>query len=248
MPRRVLAPEPTPGSLLGSEPPAPFPPAPVAAPAAAEPVAPAAAPPITAPVATQPLAPRRLPEPPRRELTALSHHVIGAGTAVLTRAPQAGAVKRPLASIPESLPAPTDDDLPKPLRRQPAFIVSIVAAIVILVGVATFLVLQQVLRGPDTVQNLTVLDGGNNYVLQWNGPDVPYSVAATNAPSNTIDVTRFVKGGRQAFVPKSGLGVSKSSCFVVRSQAEASSHAVPTTAAELASEGGRKFCVADIGD
>ncbi|KQQ27610.1 hypothetical protein ASF54_02135 [Frondihabitans sp. Leaf304] len=210
------------------------------------PVAPVAAPPapVAAPAAPAPTA---VALAPRREVTALTHRVIGsaASAGLVSGIGSPSAVT--LETLPDLLPEPGVDDSTPPLRKQPAFIVSLIAAGVILLGVAAFFVLQHVLRGPDAVEGLTVLDGGNNYVLQWNGPDVPYSVSVTTKASTTIDVTRFVKGGRQAFVPKSGLGLTDASCFVVRSTAEATEHpTVPTSRADLSTAGAQRFCVADI--
>jgi hypothetical protein len=221
------------------------------------PAAPAASPsrsaPATAPVRTLAAAAVAAPAalPIVAPATVLTHHTIGRAAGQLdlgdARWSGASASRLLLESRVEALPE-LDDDLPtKRLTRQPAFIVSMAAAVVVIVVVVVLVLMQTVFRAPDRVQNLQLLDGGANYVLQWNGPNVPYAVEMTAASTGkNVDVSSLIRGGREAWIPKNGAEVTDRSCFIVRSQGESSSKPLPTTTAALAAQGAAKVCVSQV--
>lgn len=242
LPRRVLRDEPLVAERLPSSRPA--------APA----VAPSRSAPATAPVRTlaaAAAATSAAPLPTVAAATVLTHHTIGRAAGQLdlgdARWSRGSASQLLLESRVEALPE-LDDDVPtKRLTRQPAFIVSMAAAVVVVVVVVVLVLMQTVFRAPDRVENLQLLDGGANYVLQWNGPNVPYSVEMTAASTGkNVDVSSLIRGGREAWIPKNGAEVTDRSCFIVRSQSETSSKPLPTTSAALAAQGAAKVCVSQV--
>ncbi|RKR73959.1 hypothetical protein C8E83_1059 [Frondihabitans australicus] len=205
--------------------------------------------PATAPVRTLAPAAAALPTAPA-VASVLTHRTIGRSAGHLDLGDprwSVGSATTLLETRVDVLPE-LDDDVPvRRLTRQPAFLVSMGAAVVVVVVVVVIVLMQTVFRGPDRVENLQLLDGGANYVLQWNGPNVPYAIAMTNASTGkTIDVSSLVRGGREAWIPKNGAEVTDRSCFIVRSQREATSQKLPATAAGLSAQGAAKVCVSQI--
>lgn len=150
-----------------------------------------------------------------------------------------------LARDREVLPELEEPPPPKPLRRQPAFIVSMAVAGVTLVGVGAMFVLGNIFREPDRVSDLVIQDGGDNYVIEWSGPDVPYSVVMTDeALDAPADLSAMLKG-REVWVPKRGLGVTSDSCFTVRSAEVAASEGFSDDPVVIDDQGGARVCVLD---
>ncbi|AMM21013.1 hypothetical protein AX769_13825 [Frondihabitans sp. PAMC 28766] len=180
----------------------------------------------------------------------LTHHTIGAAPGRLdladprwstTLASRSGGLL--LETRPPALPELDEEGPARRLTHQPAFIASMAAALVVVVVVVVLVLMQTVFRGPDRVENLQLLDGGDNYVLQWSGPDVPYDVLMTGGSTGkNEDVSALVKGGRSAWIPKTGADVTDKSCFIVRGQ-RATSQKLPTTKAALAAQGAARICV-----
>jgi hypothetical protein len=191
------------------------------------------------------------PSPAAAPVAVLTHTTIGGHAGHLDLADprwsrDGGTAGVLLESRADVLPELEDDVPPRRITRQPAFIVALAAAVVVVVVVVILVLMQTVFRGPDRVENLQLLDGGDNYILQWNGPDVPYAVTMTGATGGkTEDVSNLVKNGRQAWIPKSGADVTDDSCFVVRAQRE-TTQKLPTAKAALAGQGAARVCIADV--
>lgn len=165
---------------------------------------------------------------------------LGWGDSLCERAP----LERERAMLPE-LEAPPP---PRPLRRQPAFIVAMSAAGAAILALAGTLVVQTVFLAPATVEAVRLTDLGDNLLLQWEGPDVPYSVMMTSADfADPADLSAMIKGGRDAWIPRNAAGVSSDACFVVRTRAAAEQFAFTEVATELVDQGGARICAVDAG-
>jgi hypothetical protein len=165
---------------------------------------------------------------------ALTHHVLGTPgeTGRFAFAEGNGAERpAPLESEFELLPELAAEAPPRPIWRQPAFVVSVAAALVMVLGFIGVLVVQALLREPDRVEGLTITDTGSQYFLQWKGPDVPYSVIMTGGDA-PADISAYIRDGRTLWIPTAAEQVKGDSCFVVRSMKAAADD--PSTAAATA--------------
>ena len=205
---------------------------------------PAAPDPVPVP---QPPAPvRPTPAPPSG--TVLARRTIGSapGQAVLLGRPsgtrtEATRLEHDRQVLPEL------EELPpaRPLYRRPAFVVSLAIAVVAVLTCVTLVVVQHVTRRPPAVASVTLQDVGDYYLLEWEGPDVPYRLVLTTADgADPADVSSLVRG-QEAWVPKTSAHVTPDSCLVVLAVEVADDHAFTVDPADLAAQGGAMACVAD---
>jgi hypothetical protein len=142
------------------------------------------------------------------------------------------------------LPELDQDIEARPLRRQPVFIVSLVLAIVVALTVVGFWVKQQFFSAPDAVQGINLLDGGENWVLEWRGPDVPYTVLVVDGDGVVQgDISEWIRQW-QVYMPKDYPELSADSCFVVQPQ-ETADLSASIDLRRLSATGGSSLCLAD---
>lgn len=148
----------------------------------------------------------------------------------------------------EVLPELEAEIKPRPLRRQPAFLVSMGLALVAVLVCGGLVIRHTMYGAPDRVENVTLRDTGDNYLLEWDGPDVPYHLDLTTADgAKPEDVSGLLRSW-EAWVPKDGLGVAQDSCLVIRPQETEESEPFTVDAQELEAQGGAIVCVADAED
>ncbi|ROR82236.1 hypothetical protein SAMN06295974_3129 [Plantibacter flavus] len=192
-----------------------------------------------------------LPEPPAERLRAVLSQLVVGGEEERLQLLDLGwgslvGVKESLERERAVLPELEEPPQPKPLRRQPAFIVALSATAAALVTFVAIVVVQLVVQAPTRVEAVHLTDLGDNLLLQWDGPDVPYAVAMTGGDiDGAVDLSAMIKGGREVWVPKRTAAVSTDACFVVLDRAVSEREQLVSDTERLAEAGGARICVSE---
>lgn len=163
-------------------------------------------------------------EPGRGHAGASTSRELGSGTAVL----------------PEIVETP---DRQRPWWRHPAFIVSLVLPLLVLIGAVVFLVVSGLNDDSVKVTNLSIMSEAGNVALAWDGPDAEYALYEVSAGGEATDLTQLVRG-TSAWVFSAADLYDDASCFVVRPAS--STDAVSLDAADLQAQNGAAVCVSDL--
>lgn len=213
---------------------------------------------LLTPIPAPPKVPQHIPAlvsaepdrlPPRPVSTPLTRHAIGSEPdAVPLQTPgwtrsvgEKRRIERPLDPLPE-----LDVDISaRPLSRQPAFLVSMTLAVIALLGVGGWWVRNQFFSPPDAVETITLLDAGDNYRLEWRGPDVPYTVLVVHDDGQVQgDVSGWVRDWA-LYMPKDYPELAADSCFVVQ-PATVTITGTAIDVGGLSASGGAMTCIADM--
>lgn len=132
------------------------------------------------------------------------------------------------------------------LYQRPAFIVSMILALVT-IGVGVVLLVMGVFSsGVATVTALSGELGDDNIRLTWSGDDVAYGLYAVDGGSGPVlDLTQLVRD-QEAWIPLNARLFDEGTCFVVRSIAGFESTEVSIEATKLEEQGAQRICVADL--
>lgn len=131
------------------------------------------------------------------------------------------------------------------LRRQPAFVVSVALAVAAGLAVSGWWVKHQYFSPPEAVQNIELLDAGDNYRLEWRGPDVPYTALLVHDDGEVQgNLQKWIRGWG-LYMPKTYPGLTADSCFVVQPEGTAviEKH---LDLSNLDASGGALVCIADF--
>lgn len=132
---------------------------------------------------------------------------------------------------------------PRRWWAHPAFIVSAVLTFLSMAGMAAWMIVAALTATDVVVTGLTVTDANGTLHVDWDGPDAVYSLYGVGGDGQVTDLSGFVRGGTDAWLPAAANVYSPDTCFVVR---EAGLEADVTLNADgLAGQGAQSVCVAD---
>jgi hypothetical protein len=132
---------------------------------------------------------------------------------------------------------------PRGWWAHPAFIVSAVLTFLSMVGMATWMIVSALTSTDVVVTGLTVTDAEGTAHIDWEGPDAAYSLYAVHGDGEVVDLSTWIRGGTDAWLPMSADLFDAETCFVVREAGL--DPAVTLDADDLAAQGGQSACMAD---
>ncbi|WP_221584803.1 hypothetical protein [Microbacterium sp. G2-8] len=132
---------------------------------------------------------------------------------------------------------------PRSWWRHPALIVSSILTILAILGMTAWMIVSAVLSSDVVVGeiSLTIEDGQAH--VDWDGPPASYDLYGVSGDGSVTDLSQFVMGGTDAWLPSATATWDDATCFVVRG----SEHAdvpVSLSADDLAAQGAQSTCVA----
>ena len=125
----------------------------------------------------------------------------------------------------------------------PAFIVSGILTFLSIAGMAVWMIVSALTAAEVVVTGLTVTVADDVAHVDWEGPKAVYSLYAISGDGAIDDLSTWVRGGTDAWLPMSAGLWDPETCFVVR---EAGKDAEITLGVgELAAQGAQSTCIAD---
>ena len=125
----------------------------------------------------------------------------------------------------------------------PAFIVSAILTFLSMAGMTAWIIVSALTATAVVVTGLTVTVADDIAHVDWEGPKATYSLYAVNGDGTIDDLSTWVRGGTDAWLPVSAGLWNPETCFVVR---EAGKDAeITLNAGKLAAQGGQSTCIAD---
>lgn len=167
---------------------------------------------------------------------------VGDGQTRLVSTAQRPALGTTGSVLPELAEAPERE---RKWWKHPAFIVSIITTFLALAGAAAWFVVTLLTDDTVRVTSLTIENTGGNTHLDWEGPDAAYSLFSVQADGEVADLSQWILGGTEAWLPTAAGLSDADTCFVVRPATVSAE--VSLDAGALADQHGQRVCMVDAG-
>ncbi|MCS4276680.1 hypothetical protein M2390_001874 [Mycetocola sp. BIGb0189] len=116
-----------------------------------------------------------------------------------------------------------------------------IVAVLVVVGVV---LAQTVFAPPARVENVSLENVGESYILRWDGPNVPYSVLLIGEKGSVpTDFSSSIRNGREAWLPRGGGKITADSCLIVVPESRLNDLDSNAADSALADHGAGKICV-----